>query len=73
MLRLDKTISRKTTLHADHDAEDRARWQAMSFTEKREVVLVLQQRIKVLRVLSEQGREQDRNKNATLPSGEKTN
>lgn len=63
MLRLDKTISRKTTLHADQDAEERARWQAMSFTEKREIVAVLQQRRRELRALCKAGREQDRNKN----------
>ena len=64
MPRLDKTVTRKTTLHADHDEEERARWQAMSFTEKREVVAVLQQRRRTLHALCEQGREDDRNKNA---------
>ena len=43
MLHFDKTVTRKTTLHADHDAEDRARWQVISFTEKREIVWHLQQ------------------------------
>ena len=38
MLRLDKTVTRKTTLHADHDEEDLARWQAMSSAEKQEVL-----------------------------------
>ena len=69
MLRLDKTVSRKTTLHADHDAEDRTRWQAMSFSEKREVVLVLQQRTHMLRAWS----EQERNRNAALPSDQSAN
>ena len=31
MLRLDKTVTRKTTLPADQDAEDWTRWQEMSF------------------------------------------
>ena len=43
MLHFDKTVTRKTILHADHDAEDRARWQVISFTEKREIVWHLQQ------------------------------
>ena len=62
MLRLDKTVIRKVPLHYDQDAEDRVRWQTMSFSEKREVVLVLQQRRRALRALCEQGREQDRTK-----------
>lgn len=62
MLRLDKTAIRKVPLHYDQDAEDRARWQVMSFSEKREVVLVLQQRRRELGALCEVGREQDRNK-----------
>ena len=66
MLRLDRTVTRKVPLHYDQDAEDSARWQAMFFTEKREVVLVLQQRTKMLRAWSEQGR----NRNAALPSDE---
>ena len=65
MLRLDKTVSRKTTLHADHDAEDRARWQGMSFAEKREVVEYLRHQTKCLQALCDSGREQDRNRNAT--------
>ena len=68
MLRLDKTISRKTTLHADHDAENRARWQVMSFAEKREVVLVLQQRRNMLHAWSEQGREQGQRKTTSEPT-----
>ena len=68
MLRLDKTVTRKTTLHADQEAEDRARWQAMSFTEKREVVLVLQQRRNMLHAWSEQGRKQDRRKTTSEPT-----
>ena len=66
MLRLDRTVTRKVPLHYDQDAEDSARWQAMFFTEKREVVLVLQQRTKMLRAWS----EQERNKNAATPSDE---
>ena len=73
MLRLDKTVSRKTTLHADHDAEDRARWRAMPFAEKREIVWHLQQRRRELQVLCEQGREQNRLKNASLSDGESVN
>ncbi|WP_216680248.1 hypothetical protein [Hymenobacter siberiensis] len=69
MLRLDKTVSRKVPLHYNEEAESRARWQAMSFTEKREVVLVLQQRRDTLHALSEQGREQDQHK----ATGEPTN
>jgi predicted Fe-S protein YdhL (DUF1289 family) len=68
MLRLDKTAFRIVPLHHDQDAEDHARWQAMSFAEKREIVLVLQQRIRMLRGWS----EQERNRNATLPSDELT-
>ena len=68
MLRLDKTVTRKTTLHADQEAEDSARWQAMSFTEKREVVLVLQQRRNMLHAWSEQGRKQDRRKTTSEPT-----
>ena len=63
MLRLDKTVSRKVSLHYDEDAENRARWQAMSFAEKREIVWHLQQRRRELHALCEQGREDDRNKN----------
>ncbi|MDQ2770576.1 MAG: hypothetical protein M3Y54_08760 [Bacteroidota bacterium] len=73
MLRLDKTVTRKVPLHYDQDADDRTRWQAMSFAEKREVVWHLQQRTKGLHALCEQGREQDQNKNATLSSGESAN
>ena len=56
MLRLNKTKSRKTTLHAD-----RARWQAMSFAEKQEVIWHLQQQ---RQALCEQGCRDDQNKNA---------
>ena len=73
MFHLDKTVTRKTTLHADHDAEDRTRWQVMSFTEKREIVWHLQQRNRELHALCEQGREQDQPKSATLLSSEPTN
>ena len=62
MLRLDKTVTRKVPLHYDEETENRARWQAMSFTEKREIVWHLQQRTKMLRAWS----EQERNKSATL-------
>ena len=65
MLRLDKTISRKTTLHADHDAEDRARWQAISIAEKREVVEYLQHQTKCLEALCETGRKQELDRSAT--------
>ena len=64
MLRLDKTVIRKVPLHHDQDAEDCARWQVTSFTEKRKIVWHLQQRNRELHVLREQGREQDPNKNA---------
>ena len=63
MLRLDKTVSRKVPLHYDEEAENRARWQAMSFAEKREIVWHLQQRRRELYALREEGRKQDRNKN----------
>ncbi len=69
MLRLDKTVSRKVPLHYDEGAENRARWQVMSFAEKREIVLVLQQRTRMLRAWS----EQEQNRNATLPGDELTN
>ncbi|MBC8085436.1 MAG: hypothetical protein H7Z21_19730 [Hymenobacter sp.] len=59
MLRLDKTAFRIVPLHHDQDAEDRARWQAMSFTEKREVVMHLQQRTRELHAIRELGRKQD--------------
>ena len=64
MLRLDKTITRKVPLHYDQDAEDRARWQAMSFAEKRGVVWHLQQRQQELHAIREVGRKQDRRRNA---------
>ena len=57
MLRLDKTVTRKTTLHADHDAEDWARWQEMSFSEKREVVEHLRHQVGVLYALREVGHQ----------------
>lgn len=63
MLRFDKTVSRKIPLHYDEAAENRARWQAMSFAEKREIVWHLQQRRRELQALCEQGRKQNRNKN----------
>ena len=66
MLRLDKTVSRKTTLHADQESEDvenRARWQAMSFAEKREIVWYLQQQRQTLQALCEQGQWDAQNKN----------
>ena len=63
MLRLNKTISRKTTLHADHDEEDLARWQAMSSAEKQEVLEYLRCQAKTLHALCELGRQQDRDKN----------
>ena len=65
MLRLDKTVSRKIPLHYDEDAENRARWQGMSFAEKRDVVEYLRHQAKCLQALCESGREQDRNRNAT--------
>ena len=68
MLRLDKTVSRKVSLHYDEDAENRARWQTMSFTEKREIIWHLQQRRRELHALCEQGRKQDQNKDAN-PAG----
>ena len=73
MLRLDKTVSRKVPLHYDEEAENRARWQAMSFAEKREIVWHLQQRRSELHALREEGRKQDQNKNTTLMSGESAN
>jgi predicted Fe-S protein YdhL (DUF1289 family) len=68
MLRFDKTITRKVPLHFDEGAENRARWQAMSFAEKREIVWHLQQRRRELSALCEQGRKQDRNKNNRHPA-----
>ncbi|WP_188563087.1 hypothetical protein [Hymenobacter frigidus] len=64
MLRLDKTVTRKTTLHADQNAEDRAHWQKMSFAEKREVVEHLRHQAETLRALRELGRQQDFSRNA---------
>ena len=64
MLRLDKTVSRKVPLHYDEGPENRARWQAMSFTEKREVVSHLQQRRQEFSALCEAGHKQDRDRNA---------
>ena len=72
MLRLDKTLTRKTILHADHDAEDWARWQEMSFFEKREVVEHLRQQAGVLQALREVGRQQDLNRNAADLTNGKT-
>ena len=63
MLRLDKIVTRKVPLHYDEDAENRVRWQAMSFAEKREIIWHLQQRRRELRALCKVGREHDRNKN----------
>jgi len=63
MLRLDKTVTRKTTLHADQDEEDLARWQAMSSAEKQEVLEYLRYQAKTLHALCELGRQQDRDKN----------
>lgn len=65
MLRLDKTISRKVPLHYDEEAENRARWQAMSFAEKREIGWHLQQRRRKLHALCEVGRNQDLDRSAT--------
>ncbi|HEX8505397.1 MAG TPA: hypothetical protein VF630_08520 [Hymenobacter sp.] len=74
MLRLDKTVSRKTTLHADHDAEDRARWQTMTVNEKQEVLAYLRQQARCLHALREVGRQQDRSRNtADLANGETPN
>jgi predicted Fe-S protein YdhL (DUF1289 family) len=52
MLRLDKTVTRKTTLHADHDAEDLARWQTMTAAEKQEVLEYLRWQAKALHAIS---------------------
>ncbi len=74
MLRLDKTVSRKVPLHYDEEAENRARWQVMSFTEKREIVWHLQQRRRELHALCEEGRMQDRDNNTDpTASGESIN
>ncbi|MFC6224157.1 hypothetical protein ACFP2F_12975 [Hymenobacter artigasi] len=64
MLRLDKTAFRVVPLHYDEDAENRVRWQAMAFAEKREIVWHLQQRKRELHALCEVGREQARGNNA---------
>ena len=72
MLRLDKTLTRKTTLPADQDAEDWARWQEMSFSEKREVAEHLRHQAGVLHALREVGRQQDRNRNAADLTNGKT-
>ncbi|WP_375417107.1 hypothetical protein [uncultured Hymenobacter sp.] len=52
MLRLDKTVTRKVPLHYDQDADDHARWRAMTFAEKREVVEYLHYQAGVLYALS---------------------
>ena len=72
MLRLDKTVTRKTTLHADQDAEDWARWQETSFFEKREVVEHLRHQAGVPHALREVGHQQDRNRNAADLTNGKT-
>ncbi|AMJ66794.1 hypothetical protein [Hymenobacter sp. PAMC 26628] len=67
MLRLDKTVTRKTTLHADHsvqEAEDAARWRAMPREQRQEVLAFLRQQARVLRAFRDLGREQDRGRNA---------
>ena len=68
MLRLDKTAFRIVPLHYDQDAEDRARWQAMTFAEKREVVEYLRHQTKCLQALCDLGREQDRDMKAKHPT-----
>ena len=72
MLRLDKTITRETTLHADQDAEDWVRWQETPFSEKREVVEHLRHQVGVLHALREVGHQQDRNRNAADLTNGKT-
>ena len=66
MLHLDKTVTRKVPLHYNEDAENHARWQAMSFTEKREIVWHLQQRRQQLSALCEVGRRQDLDRSAMI-------
>ncbi|MGI4884438.1 MAG: hypothetical protein ACRYFR_05705 [Janthinobacterium lividum] len=64
MLRLDKTATRKTTLHADHSAKDAPRWQTMTAEEKQEVPVYLRWQAKSLRAIREVCRQQDRDKGA---------
>ncbi len=55
MLRLDKTVIRKTTLHADQDVEDvenAARWRAMTTEQRQEVLAFLRQQARFLHRLS---------------------
>ena len=72
MFRLDKTVTRKTILPADQDAEDWARWQEISFFEKCEVVEHLRHQVGVLYALREVGHQQDRNRNAADLTNGKT-
>ncbi|OGX90359.1 hypothetical protein [Hymenobacter coccineus] len=69
MLRLDKTVIRKTTLHADHsvqDAEDAARWRAMTTEQRQEVLAYLRHQARTLRALRDLGREQDHSVNQKI-------
>lgn len=43
MLRLDRTVTRKTTLHADQDAEDVAYWLTKTPDERMAAIEVLRQ------------------------------
>lgn len=52
MLRLDKTISRKTTLHDDQDADDRAYWASRTTEQRLKILEYLRHQRKMLEALS---------------------
>ncbi|ALW85439.1 hypothetical protein AUC43_10230 [Hymenobacter sedentarius] len=52
MLRLDRTVTHKVLLHHDQDAEDFARWQTMTVTEKQAVLEYLRWQAKALHAFS---------------------